>query len=93
MVFSVLEYFENAVRKNPDKTMVAYRETSCTYLEVQSLARRLGRTLEKTIGQRNTPIGVLVSRSVESLIFLLSVLYSGNYYVPIDPDMPTAKRL
>ena len=92
MVLNVLEYLENAVKSSPDKTMVVYRDVSYTWVEAQSLARRLGSTLARTIGQTKTPVGVLVSRSVEPLIFFLGVLYSGNYYVPIDPDMPTAKK-
>ncbi len=38
-----------------------------------------------------SPIGVVVDRGVDTAVFFLAVLYSGNFYVPIDPDLPREK--
>ncbi len=37
------------------------------------------------------PIGVMANRGVDTVAFFLAILYSGNFYVPVDPDLPREK--
>ena len=86
---NVLEYFEETCRKFPDKQAVSMGNQSMTFAEMHSLATRLGARIKKT--GTNRPIGVFADRSIEPAVWYLAVLYSGNFYVPIDPDMPKEK--
>jgi amino acid adenylation domain-containing protein len=57
-------------------------------------SKALGAFLAKQLHQEtNQPIIVVIDRSIESLIAMMGVVYSGNFYVPVDPDLPEARIL
>ena len=87
---NILEYLERAAEKHPDKRAVAYGEEVYTYRELMSAARKVG-TLLKAEGTTNQSVGVIARRDAATLVFFLGVLYSGNFYVPIDPELAPAK--
>ena len=87
---NVLEQLELTASRFPEKTAVACEGSRVSFRVLQERASRLGAAI-KTEG-RNEPIGVLASRETETLVFFFAALYSGNYYVPIDPDMPAEKK-
>ena len=37
------------------------------------------------------PVAVFIDRSIESLTGFFGAVYSGNFYVPIDRQMPAAR--
>ena len=88
-MMNVLYYLEKACERNPDKTAVSMKDTSITYRELRASARRLGTVLSKA--GKDQPIGVFANRTIEPAVHFLAVLYSGNFYVPLDPDMPAEK--
>lgn len=90
MSMNVLEYLEKSAIKNPDKQAIAYRDISYSYLKLLELSKKIGFTITKH-GLQNKPIAVFAKRSVDTIVFFMAVLYSGNYYVPVDPDMPSEK--
>jgi amino acid adenylation domain-containing protein len=52
-------------------------------------ARRIGTfIIEDTNYARREPVVVFVDRNIESLVSFISIAYSGNFYVPIDIQMP-----
>ena len=87
---NVLEYLEHAAQKYPDKISVAYGENKYTYQELYDLSKRIGCVIRKE-GFSNCPVGVIANRGIETLAFFFGVLYSGNFYVPIDPELAPAK--
>ena len=86
----ILECFEEIVRKHPDKTAVELRDQELSFRELASLSRRLGSSICR-LGPVGKPIGVIVRRSVDPLIGFIGTLYSDNFYVPIDAEMPAEK--
>ncbi len=84
---NVLEYLENSAKKFPDKTAFTDESGEITFKELLYKAKSLGTEIAK-LNIRNSPVGVFVERSFETLIGFFGVLYSGNFYVPIDPKMP-----
>jgi D-alanine--poly(phosphoribitol) ligase subunit 1 len=89
MTINVLDYLERSVRIYPDKAAFIDIEDSVTYSNLHLMARRLGSAIaRKTRGARREPIVVFVDRNIESLVAFLGVAYSGNFYVPIDMQMP-----
>lgn len=88
MITNVLEYLELSAARLPEKVVFADNTKSITYAEVLDKAQRIGSYLIHNYGTRNKPIAVLIGRNVESLVMFLGVTYSGNFYVPIDPDLP-----
>lgn len=87
---NVLEYLDAAADTYPDKRAVACGDSVYTYAVLRKSAKNIGALLSK-LGHKQQPVGVLAERSAETLILFFGVLYSGNFYVPLDPDMPTEK--
>ena len=88
----VLEYLECSSRRTPSKVAFADRSLSLTFQELERRAAVLGTSLARQVARCNRPLVVLVERNVYTLAGFLGVLKSGNYYVPLDPLMPS-KRL
>ncbi len=86
---SVLEYLEEAAKAVPDKIVFADLKTELTYGDFLDYAKRVGSGLIRQLdGCRRAPVAVLIDRSVRPLLCFFGVVYSGNFYVPIDRKMP-----
>lgn len=88
---NVLEYLEMSANDYPDKTAVSYVDESYSFSQLKLLSQRLGNTIDRS-GKRNCPIGVIADRKITTLVYFFACVYSGNYYVPIDPEMPEEKK-
>ena len=85
---NVLEYLEESARRHPRKLVFTDERTQVTYEEFLQEARRVGTLLAKEGECVNSPIAVFVDRRVSSLEAFFGILFSGNFYVPIDNTMP-----
>lgn len=93
MNINVLEWLEESAKKYPAKIAFADIENSITYEEVLEKSKKIGsRILDISemhgTEWKNKPIAVLIDRNIESLILFMGIVYSGNFYVPIDVTMP-----
>lgn len=86
---NVLEYLLEAAGSRPEHIAVADRDRSVTYRELLGLAGRIGAMLAGH--EKNRPIGVFTDRTVDTIAMFMGVLWSGNYYVPLDPELPEEK--
>ncbi len=85
---TVHQLFEKQVERTPDALAVVFEEERITYLELNKRANQLARTLRESGIQPDQLVGVMVERSVDMIVALLSVLKAGGAYVPIDPEYP-----
>lgn len=89
MIINVLEYLENSEKRFPLKTAFTGQGKSITYSQLLDQSRRIStKILDETGGASRKPVVVFVDRNIESLVLFLGVAYSGNFYVPIDKQMP-----
>lgn len=89
MVINVLEYLENSYLKYPQKAAFVDENTLVSYDQLYHFARNAGTAIAAKLNKvRRKPIVVFVDRNVESLVSFMGVAYSGNFYVPIDIQMP-----
>lgn len=93
MVTNVLEYLENAVCKEPEKIVFTDEKKEITYLEFMKKAQKIGSWLLNKNDTYLQPVAVLIDRNIESLIMFFGVIYSGNFYVPIDITLPRERVL
>lgn len=84
---NVMEYLEQTVGKVPDKTAYANEEMGVTFKEVYDQSRAIGSFLNEQ-GYRKEPIVVFMGKHPNTIIAFYGVIYSGNFYVPIDEEMP-----
>lgn len=88
----VLEYLEQSAARLPNKIAYTDEHEEVTFGELLLRAKRIGSALCARV-DKGRPIGVFVGRTVETLCAFFGVLYSGNYYVPLDPAMPQTRLL
>lgn len=85
MRINVLEYLEAQLS---DKCALADENESISYAQLIDYAKRIGTFIaQKDVG-RNQPVAVLIDRNIWSIVLFMGIVYSGNFYIPIDPTMP-----
>lgn len=87
---NVLEYLEQAVVKNPDKLAFSDIKTNLTFKSLYEDSRKIATyIIEKQI--QNSPIVIFMEKSPNTISSFFGCIYSGNYYVPIDSEMPNSR--
>jgi L-proline---[L-prolyl-carrier protein] ligase len=71
--------------KYPDKTAVAFKDTTITYSSLETISNQLALTLSKHGITQGDRIGIMLGKSIESIIALFGILKAGAIYVPLDP--------
>jgi amino acid adenylation domain-containing protein len=84
---NVLEYLEKTVVRLPDKIAYANEEMGLTFAEVSHDARAIGSYLHRQ-GYYNEPVVVFMKKHPKTIAAFFGCVYGGNYYVPIDDEMP-----
>ena len=79
---------ENQARQTPNRVAVSSSGTSYTYQELNKLANGLAHQLLNRGLKTETPIGICLGRSAETVVSILAVLKAGCAYVPLDPAYP-----
>ena len=88
---SIPVLFAAQVARAPEAVALTFEGRSMTYRELEEAANRLAHLLA---GQGVGPgecVGLLFSRSAETIVAMLAVLKTGAAYLPIDPGLPAAR--
>jgi len=84
---NILEYLENSVAHHRDKLAFASGEMEMTFGELYEKARAIGTEICK-LSIYKRPIVVFMEKCPNMIAAFLGVTYSGNYYVPLDSEIP-----
>lgn len=87
MQYNVLEYLERTVKRFPEKTAYANDRESITFREVYQQARAVGTFLSRK-GIYKQPVVVFMDKHPRAVVAFFGVVYGGNFYVPIEEEMP-----
>lgn len=87
MRYNVLEYLEHTVSRLPDKIAYADEKTSITFKETYDQSRAIGTFLSEK-GIYKEPVAVFMTKGPMAIAAFFGVVYGGNYYVPLDEEMP-----
>jgi|GEM_PF-1553069 len=85
---SIVEEFEDQVRRTPDRAALHFDGESMTYTELNLEVNKVAHFLRKQGVTEGTVVGLMVSRSFEMLIGLYGIVKAGATYFPIDVDYP-----
>src|SRR5262249_42942458 len=80
--------FEAQASAIPDAVAVTEGDSILTYGELKARASRLCGHLQGVGVKVESPVVLLVSRSLDMVVALIAVLKSGGTYVPLDPATP-----
>ncbi|WP_433582139.1 amino acid adenylation domain-containing protein [Paenibacillus amylolyticus] len=85
---TIHQLVEEQAKRVPEATAVVFEGQRLSYAELNERANRLARTLRSVGVLPNQLVGLMVRRSLETVIGILAVLKAGGAYVPIDPEYP-----
>lgn len=88
MAINLVEYLEESAEKFPDKLAISDEKLELTFSELRDSAKSIASYISSVTTNTNMPIAVEVDRCTQSVVMFLGVLYSRNFYVPIDNKMP-----
>ncbi|REG90461.1 non-ribosomal peptide synthetase, partial [Flavobacterium aquicola] len=88
---TVVDLFEEQVKRAPDAIAVVYEQEELTYKELDERSNQLGHYLREQGVQPDDLVAICLERSLEMLVGILGILKSGGAYVPIKPDYPTTR--
>ncbi|MCP9823850.1 amino acid adenylation domain-containing protein [Synechococcus sp. EJ6-Ellesmere] len=78
-------------REIPDTIAIVDQERFISYAKLDAMSSVLGHRLRSAGVQLETPVGLLLDRSVEFIVAALAVLKTGGCYVPLDSSFPRAR--
>ncbi|MBO6046221.1 MAG: amino acid adenylation domain-containing protein [Erysipelotrichaceae bacterium] len=87
MQTNVLDYLEHTVKRVPDKVAYANESDELTFRQVHDYARAIGTAVAHQ-GLMREPVVVYMQKHPKAIAAFFGVVYSGNFYVPIDEEMP-----
>lgn len=87
---NVLNYLNQIVKEKPDKTAYADGEASLSFREVYQQSRAIGSFLHRK-GFYKRPIVVFMRKSPKEIAAFLGVVTGGDFYVPVDGEMPSGR--
>ena len=88
---NIVEMLENSCSRYPDKTMLMEPEKSITYKAFVNEAKAIACKIIEKIPSQNQPVVILIDKSIQALVSMMGVLYSGNYYTILDVKMPVER--
>ena len=88
----VVELFEDQVLRVPESVAVSSSEGQLTYVELNKRANQLAHFLKARLAEQpKQNVGVMLSRSIDSVLAMIAVAKAGACYVPIDHLYPTSR--
>ena len=91
MKVSLIELFEETVKKYPQKVAVIDKDREIVFSDLHRKSLQLASVLMALgIGQ-NRPVGVFLDKSIESVYADLGILYAGDFYMNLDIKTPAER--
>jgi len=88
MKTNILEYLTDAADKSPDKVAYFDEQISYTYLRTLNEAKAIGTKLINKLGVKCRPVIIYMEKSPAVLAAFWGTVFSRNFYVPLDTNMP-----
>ncbi|MDE6386121.1 MAG: amino acid adenylation domain-containing protein [Eubacterium sp.] len=84
---NILEYIELNASNYADKIAFSDYENSITYSGLLDCSKRIGSAVS-AVNTKNKPVAIYLDKGINLLCAMFGVVYSGNFYVVIDSEMP-----
>ncbi len=86
----VLDYLNEIVKKKPDKVAFSDGTDALTFAQVYDQSRQIGFFLHNK-GIYKEPVVVFMRKHPTTIAAFFGVITGGNFYVPIDSEMPASR--
>ena len=91
MKTNILEYLIEASDALPDKRAYFDEQISYTYSQMLEGAKAIGTKLINRLGVKCRPVLIYMDKSPSVICAFWGCVYSRNFYVPLDTDMPDVR--
>lgn len=88
---NVLDYLEQTALQIPDKIGFIDEFEERSFQNFQINSKKVAMSIPRDI--KRQPIVVFMKKSIKELEVFMGIVYSGNFYVPIDPNSPMDRIL
>lgn len=92
MKINWIEYFEETLKRCPEKTAVIEKDRTVNIQELGNKSRMLSAVIAEKMGDINKPVAIYLPKSIEVVVADIACMYSGNIYMNLDVKNP-AERL
>jgi non-ribosomal peptide synthetase-like protein len=86
-------FFEAQADARPEATALIIDDQRITYQELEQRANRLARYIRRRGVNLDSPVAILLSRSLDAYVAILATLKSGAAYIPLDQEYPTERTI
>lgn len=83
---SCICFLNKAAERFPNKVAVIDDSKSYTFSELKENALRLSQFIDVDISK--APVAILLNKSADSILSFLAVMFSDNFYIPLDVHSP-----
>ncbi len=91
MQTNVAEWLKHTAERMPDKTALEEENGRQTYKEYHDKSLGIAKAILASGLKRKQPVAVYMEKSMKTLVSFMGVARSGNFYSPIDTDMPVER--
>ena len=81
----IIRWLEEA---EAQRTLFSDENSVVTYGDFRTKAKNIASALISRLHVTRKPIVIFIDRNVQSICAIFGVIYSGNFYVPVDPSQP-----
>jgi amino acid adenylation domain-containing protein len=85
---SLTDLFRDRVQTQPDREAVVCGDECLTYRELAEISSRLGSYLVHLGVAVDEPVGIFLDPSLDLVIGIWGILFSGSAYLPLSPEYP-----
>jgi D-alanine--poly(phosphoribitol) ligase subunit 1 len=86
MDINCLNFLERTAELFPNKKAVFCKDKSLTFNQLEANSKKLSCKIPNN--KRNSPVAVFLPKGCDTIVSFIAVLYSGNFYAPIDVKTP-----
>lgn len=87
MITNILEYLKNSVERYPSKIAFKDKDNMLTFQQTDDIAKQIGTYIGAKYSP-NSPVIVVMDKTVFAVATFLGVVYAGCFYVPVDSSIP-----
>lgn len=89
---TVHELFRSQAESTPDNIAIKFYDQSITYAELDERSEGLAHVLRNNGIKSDDVVGLLMDRSIETIVGMISILKAGGAYLPIDVNYPKDRK-
>lgn len=91
LTHTVNSLFQEQVRQHAKETAVVYNGTSLTFEELDGRSSRLSSFLLQQPAMQGRIIGILMERSIDTVVAIMGILKAGAAYLPVSSRLPQSR--